>query len=111
MTRCFVTCPYLPPKLPYSEHSSYNELVNFVSWLQPVETVPSVGNDGGGPKAKKMLELLKPQPQQHAVQRGTGGALQVRLGSVFKSHTGIVDTLGRNIGSHWALMCDPAGNH
>ncbi len=35
----------LRPQIPYSEHSSFNELHDFVSWLQPAEIVPSVNND------------------------------------------------------------------
>lgn len=45
-------------QVPYSEHSGFHELVEFVRWLQPREILPSVGNDGGGPKCAKMLQLL-----------------------------------------------------
>ena len=45
-------------QVPYSEHSSYSELKEFVSWLRPRSIIPSVNNDGGGPKAQRMLQLL-----------------------------------------------------
>ena len=45
--------------VPYSEHSSFNELADFCSWYKPLEIVPSVNNDYNGPKAKKMIEWLK----------------------------------------------------
>ncbi|KAG1679991.1 hypothetical protein FOA52_007055 [Chlamydomonas sp. UWO 241] len=51
-------------QVPYSEHSSFAELRDFVAWLKPLEIVPSVGNDFGGPKAKAMLaQLTGPPPR------------------------------------------------
>ena len=44
--------------VPYSEHSSFPELREFVQWLQPRSIVPTVGNDRG-PKARNMISLLK----------------------------------------------------
>lgn len=50
-------------QLPYSEHSSYTELRQFVQWLRPISIIPSVGNDKG-PKCAKMIQLLQ-QPASH----------------------------------------------
>lgn len=46
------------PQVPYSEHSSFRELHDFVTWLQPIDILPSVGNDNGQQTAR-MLELLR----------------------------------------------------
>ncbi len=43
--------------MPYSEHSSFEELRQAVAWLRPRRLVPSVGNDGG-PRAAEMVRLL-----------------------------------------------------
>ncbi|CAL5219226.1 g1019 [Coccomyxa viridis] len=40
-------------QVPYSEHSSFSELQQFVGFMQPQSLVPSVGNDSG-PKAAQM---------------------------------------------------------
>ncbi|KAK9843634.1 hypothetical protein WJX81_000325 [Elliptochloris bilobata] len=45
-------------QVPYSEHSSFEELRQAVAWLQPRRLVPSVGNDGG-PRAAEMVRLLR----------------------------------------------------
>jgi hypothetical protein len=46
---CSLHPPPLPAtacsQVPYSEHSSFRELHDFVSWLQPAEIIPSVSND------------------------------------------------------------------
>lgn len=44
--------------VPYSEHSSFAELREFVQWLQPSKIVPTVGNDRG-PKTSSMLSMLR----------------------------------------------------
>ena len=44
--------------VPYSEHSSFNELTEFVDWLRPRVIIPSVNNDGG-PKLQRMLTNLE----------------------------------------------------
>jgi len=46
-------------QVPYSEHSSFSELKEFVKWLRPTSITPSVNNDGGGPKMQKMVSLLR----------------------------------------------------
>lgn len=48
-------------QVPYSEHSSYLELRDFVQWLDPIRIIPSVGNDQG-PKLKRMLSWLRQKP-------------------------------------------------
>lgn len=45
--------------MPYSEHSSFSELRAFVDWFRPVDTIPSVNSDCGGPKAKALVRLLR----------------------------------------------------
>lgn len=45
-------------EVPYSEHSSFEELREFVRWFRPLHITPSVGNDGG-PKLQEMLLRLK----------------------------------------------------
>lgn len=45
-------------QVPYSEHSSFPELQEFVHWLRPRRLIPSVGNDCG-PKARRMVEQLR----------------------------------------------------
>lgn len=45
-------------QLPYSEHSSFNELRDFVAWLRPRDVIPSVNNDSGA-GARRMLALLR----------------------------------------------------
>ena len=48
-------------QVPYSEHSSFNEMRDFVQWLQPSRIIPSVGNDEG-PKRDRMLSWLRQRP-------------------------------------------------
>ncbi|GMH35758.1 hypothetical protein BSKO_03626 [Bryopsis sp. KO-2023] len=55
-------------QVPYSEHSSFNELVEFVRWFDPKRIIPSVGNDRG-PKTQKMLGLLRQENIQTAMAK------------------------------------------
>lgn len=48
-------------QVPYSEHSSFEELRDMVATLQPTRIIPSVGNDRG-PKAAHMVQLLRQGP-------------------------------------------------
>jgi DNA cross-link repair 1A protein len=48
-------------QVPYSEHSSFTELREFVAWLNPVRIIPHVNTDNGGPKATRMVLLLRGQ--------------------------------------------------
>ena len=43
--------------VPYSEHSSFEELRELVGFLAPRAILPHVGNDRG-PRAAKMVQLL-----------------------------------------------------
>ena len=43
--------------VPYSEHSSFRELREFVDWLKPARIVPTVGNDGGS-RTRQMISRL-----------------------------------------------------
>uniref|UniRef100_A0A1D1ZYG4 SAM domain-containing protein n=1 Tax=Auxenochlorella protothecoides TaxID=3075 RepID=A0A1D1ZYG4_AUXPR len=45
-------------QVPYSEHSSFSELREFVTWFAPLRIVPSVNSDCHGPKAKALVDLL-----------------------------------------------------
>lgn len=44
--------------VPYSEHSSFEEMKKFVAWLMPRAIIPSVNNDGG-PNLQRMLTILR----------------------------------------------------
>lgn len=46
--------------VPYSEHSSHEELRSFVDFLQPVRVIPSVRNDSKE-KASQMVSSLLQQ--------------------------------------------------
>lgn len=45
-------------QVPYSEHSSFSELQQFVRFMQPQRLIPSVGNDSGI-KAAQMKAVLE----------------------------------------------------
>ena len=54
--------------LPYSEHSSLNELREFVRFMNPKFIFPHVNNDGGE-NAKRMLTLLRASEDEYAEMR------------------------------------------
>jgi DNA cross-link repair 1A protein len=76
-TRADVPHGLLLLQVPYSEHSSFAELQEFVHWFRPVEIIPSVSNDRG-PKLERMLAALRQPPQQRVsgyfVTAGVAGA-------------------------------------
>lgn len=45
--------------VPYSEHSSHQELRQMVDFLQPTKIIPSV-NNGGADKGRQMVASLQP---------------------------------------------------
>ena len=51
--------------LPYSEHSSLNELRSFVRFINPRKIFPHVNNDCG-PRSARMLELLRASDDEYA---------------------------------------------
>lgn len=71
-------------QVPYSEHSSFEELRAFLAWFRPLSVIPSVNNDGGTKLRAMMAALAGPErplrgpmdafartpPQQQQQQRG-----------------------------------------
>ncbi|BBN03501.1 DNA ligase 1 [Marchantia polymorpha subsp. ruderalis] len=45
--------------VPYSEHSNYEELREYVGFLRPKEIIPTVGLDGGGMESKAVATMRK----------------------------------------------------
>ena len=58
------------------------------SLRRPVEVVPSVGNDGGGPKAQRLLQLLKTPPPRQQTQQPT-------IDGMFKAAAAKQQSVGR----------------
>lgn len=44
-------------KVPYSEHSSCDELRSFVEWFKPLRVIPSVNNDNGRKRDAMMAAI------------------------------------------------------
>ena len=63
--------PFLSDRLVISTYILFTN-PSFPIAFRPLEIVPSVGNDGGGPKAKRLLELLRPTPQRQTQLTITG---------------------------------------
>ena len=61
--RCSPTRPP-PVQVPYSEHSSFAELHEFVHWFRPLEIIPSVNNDRGERLERMLAALRQPLPAQ-----------------------------------------------
>ncbi|KAK3261590.1 hypothetical protein CYMTET_29505, partial [Cymbomonas tetramitiformis] len=49
-------------EVPYSEHSGYDELKEFIKWLNPTKIIPHVDNDGGERRDQMIAMLTQNHP-------------------------------------------------
>ncbi|XP_037540131.1 5' exonuclease Apollo [Nematolebias whitei] len=92
--------------VPYSDHSSYQELEDFVSALKPSSVVPIVGSFLPGSLSallphKKRREILVPESVRHYMLRQT----ERQLGS--SAYSGFCRRLLRPLAPKGVLFCSP----
>lgn len=65
-------------QVPYSEHSSFRELHDFCTWLQPASIIPSVNNDSGAARDKMVSLLRQPLSAVMSAHAANGAAAGTR---------------------------------